>query len=391
MYQRFTEKLFLKSVKTFPVVILTGARQTGKSTLCKMLLEKTHQYVSLEDPDIRRQALEDPRTFLENFPAPVIFDEIQYAPQLPSYIQGIVDAHRTRYGQYILTGSQNFLMMQHVSQSLAGRAAVLTLYPCSIREVDGKKKLSHAQTDDIADWILRGGYPELRSRPELDRNIWCASYIRLYLERDIRQILNVTDLTLFERFLRLVAIRTGQILNMSDLARDTGISVPTVRRWLSILQASYQVYLLEPFHINLSKRLVKAPKIYFADTALASYLMGIHDPAVLNQGLFLGPLFETAVVLEHLKWASFSGEHPAFSYFRTNDGLEVDLFIETGGKIHAREIKTSRTLNPLLAAGLLKTEALLQRPLEKCLLAPVERASTITQDVILKPWHHVEW
>ena len=178
---------------------------------------------------------------------------------------------------------------------------------------------------------------------------------------------------------------------MSDLARDTGISVPTVRRWLSILQASYQIYLLEPFHVNLSKRLVKAPKIYFCDTALASYLMGIHDPVVLNQGLFLGPLFETAVVLEHLKWASFSGVIPTFSYFRTNDGLEVDLFIETAGIIHAREIKTSRTLNPSLVGNLLKTEKLLQKSLEKCLLAPVERASKVAQNVEVKPWWRVEW
>lgn len=385
MYKRFIEKLFLKSVKTFPVVILTGARQTGKSTLCKTLLRKTHRYVSLEDPDIRRQALSDPRTFLQNFPPPVILDEIQYSPELPSYIQTIVDANRKKYGQYILTGSQNFFMMQHVSQSLAGRAAVMSLYPCSVFET----KLKPSSPGNVADWILRGGYPELRSRSGLDRNTWCASYIRLYLERDVRQIINVADLTLFERFLQLVAIRTGQILNMSDLARDAGVSVPTASRWLLILQASYQIYLLPPFYANLSKRLVKAPKIYFGDTALASYLMGIHNSEVLNQGPFLGQLFETAVILEHLKWASFSAEIPFFSYFRTKDGLEIDLLIEKAGKLYAREIKTSRTVSSSFANSLLRVEKLLRRPLEKSVLVPVEKTSQLMKGIALKPWYEI--
>lgn len=389
MFRRFLEKTFIRSVETFPVVILTGARQTGKSTLCKTLLQKSHRYVSLEDPDIRRQAIEDPRTFLENFPPPVILDEIQYAPELPSFIQGIVDNHRNHYGQYILTGSQNFLLMAHVSQSLAGRAAVLTLYPCSVSEIDGENAKPRSHPHAVSDWILRGGYPELRARPELDRHTWCASYIRLYIERDVRQILNVADLGTFERFVRLVAIRTGQILNISDLARDTGISVPTASRWLSLMQTSYQIYLLEPFHANLSKRLIKSPKIYFADTALASYLMGIHNEEVLQQGNFLGPLFETAVVLEHLKGASFGGQLPFLSYFRTKDGLEIDLLIEEGGKLYAREIKTTRTLSPSLGDALLQTEKLLRRPLEKTILAPVAEMTKLSHGVVVKPWHAI--
>lgn len=390
MYKRTIEKIFLKSVATFPVVILTGARQTGKSTLCKSLLQTTHQYVSLEDPDIRRQAVEDPRTFLQNFPAPVILDEIQYAPELPSYIQGLVDSQRTKYGQYILTGSQNFLLMEQVAQSLAGRAALLTLYPCSVGEIDEPGAPARASTTAVADWILRGGYPELRNRPELDRATWCSSYIRLYLERDVRQLINVTDLGAFERFVHHVAIRTGQILNISDLARDVGVSVPTISRWLAVLQASYQVFLLQPYHANISKRLIKAPKIYFGDTALASYLMGIHDPEVLLRGPWLGHLFETAVVLEHLKWASLTGNTTAFSYFRTKDGTEVDLFIEQGMTLHAREIKSSRTRTTYTTKNFHQAEQLLQQPLHKAILAPVDKPFTV-DGVTVQPWHAVAW
>ncbi len=389
--QRFLKEAFLRAVKTFPVVILTGPRQAGKSTLCKTTLSKTHRYVSLEDPDTRRQALEDPRTFLKNFLAPVILDEIQYAPELPSYIQTLVDADRKKYGQYILTGSQNFLMMEKVSQSLVGRAALLTLYPCMVTEADGRKIPPRHEPKDVADWILRGGYPELRARPELDRSLWCSSYIQLYLERDIRQILNATDLVAFERFLHLAALRTGQILNMSDLARDAGVSVPTASRWLSALQASYQIHLLPPFHANLSKRLIKAPKLYFGDTALASYLMGVHIPEVLLQGPFLGPLFETAVVLEHIKYASLSGTPSALSYFRTRDGLEVDLLIEQGATIHAREIKTQRTLSSHLGDSLVKTEALLKKTLNKKVLAPVEKKRLLSMEIPIVPWQQVEW
>lgn len=391
MYKRFIGEAFLRSSKTFPVVILTGARQTGKSTLCKTLLKRSHTYVSLEDPDIRQQAIEDPRTFLKNYPPPVVLDEIQYAPELPSYIQGIVDAHRKKYGQYILTGSQNFLFMEKVSQSLAGRAALLTMHPCSVSEIDGKGAKPRSEPHEVADWILRGGYPELRSRRELDRKTWCASYIRLYLERDVRNVLQVGDLATFERFVRLVAIRTGQILNMSDLARDAGISVPSAKRWLSVLQSSYQVYLLEPFYANLSKRLIKAPKIYFGDTALASYLMGIHDPEVLMQGPFIGPLLETAAFLEHIKWASFYNKMSSLTYFRTKEGLEVDLFIEEGNKLFAREIKTNRTINQHMAENLVRVEKLIKRSLQKVILAPVPRINEFSHGIRVQPWHHVSW
>lgn len=390
MFKRLIQKQFLKAVKTFPVVILTGARQTGKSTLCKTLLKRTHTYVSLEDPDIRRQAVEDPRTFLKNFPAPVILDEIQNAPELPSYIQGIVDEHRTRYGQYILTGSQNFLLMEKVSQSLPGRAALLTLHTCSVAEIDGRKVAPRSEPKAVADWILKGGYPEPRARKDLDRQTWCASYIQLYLERDVRQILKIGDLKSFERFIHLTAMRTGQILNISDLARDTGISVPTATKWLSVLEASYQIFLLPPFHANLSKRLIKSPKLYFGDTALATYLMGIHDPEALLKGPFLGPLFETAVVLEHIKCISFDAGQKSMTYFRTKDGIEVDLLIEDGTRLYAREIKTSRTLTAYSTENLMKAEKLLKKPLIKEVLAPIPKPVQISEGIKVLPWQDVK-
>ncbi len=391
MFKRKLEKQFMKAVQMFPVIILTGARQTGKSTLCRTMLKDTHGYVSLEDPDARQQALEDPRTFLKRYAAPVIIDEIQYAPNLVSYIQGIVDENRQSYGQYVLTGSQNFLLMRQVSQSLAGRAALLTLYPCSVNEVDEENHGPRSSLHDVADWILRGGYPELRARSELDRKAWCSAYIRLYLERDVRNLLNIGDLTAFERFIRLVALRTAQILNISDLARDAEVSPPTAKRWLSILEESYIIYMLHPYHANLSKRLIKAPKIYFTDTALASYLMGIHHDESLMDGPQLGPLFETSVIMEHLKHDSFSGNSATFTYFRTKDGLEVDLFIEDENRLFAREIKTTRTPMSRMAENLIQVEKLLKKPLDKILLTPIDKAAPLSQDVMMRPWQQVEW
>ncbi len=390
MYLRDLSEALSKASLHFPAIVLTGSRQTGKSTLCQQLFAKTHRHVSLEDPDIRRQALEDPRTFLKMNPPPVIFDEIQYAPEIPSYLQRLIDANRKKYGQYILTGSQNFLLMEQVSQSLAGRAALFTLYPCSVSEAFNPSD-SHSDPSSVADWILRGGYPELRSRPELDRRLWCASYIRLYLERDVRKIIQVGDLDTFERFIRLVAIRTGQILNLSDLARDTGISSPTAARWLSILQTSYQVHLLQPYYANLSKRLVKSPKIYFGDTALASYLMGIHEPEPLLQGPFMGALFETAVFLEHLKWGTRAGDIPNLYFLRTKQGVEADLLIEEGNILYATEIKSSRTIIPQMASQLLEAEKILKKSLKKSILGPVDKKFELTEGVTVRPWHQVAW
>lgn len=390
MFHRGLSAFLQKASDSFPVVILTGARQTGKSTLCRTLFPNS-AYVSLEDPDTRQRVLDDPRTFLKMNPPPLILDEIQYAPDIPSYLQGLVDQDRHRYGQYLLTGSQNFLLMHKISQSLAGRAALLTLFPCSVAEIDGEKAAPRSEPEAVADWILRGGYPEMRARPDLDRRLWCSSYIRLYLERDVRNLLNIGDLETFERFLRLTAIRTGQILNISDLARDAGVSSPTATRWLSVLKASYQVHFLEPFAVNLSKRIVKAPKIYFCDTALATYLMGIHDSETLLNHPSFGALFETASVLEHLKWGTQQGDMPHLSYFRTKEGLEVDLIVEEGSALFLREIKSTRTLTPGLGDALEKTRALLKRKASMAFLAPVEKTTALTSEIEVRPWHDARW
>lgn len=392
MYLRHIMESFLKAVSSFPAVIVTGARQTGKTTLCQTLLADTHRYVSLEEPDIRRFAMEDPRGFLATHPAPLILDEIQYAPELPSYLQGLIDRDRKKYGQYILTGSQNFLLMQQISQSLAGRAAVLSLHPLSFGEFQANhpefSPTSLVSHEFVSNWILRGGYPELRERSDLDRKLWCSSYIRLYLERDVRQILQVENLNSFETFLRLCATRTAQILNLNDLARDAGISPPTARRWLSVLQASYQVYLLQPYHRNIGKRFVKSPKLYFADTALASYLMGIHEAEPLVHGPQFGALLETAAVMEYVKLLSFTN-HSWGMYFIGMSEVEVDLFLTQGEAGILCEIKTSKTPNLFWEKGLLKIESLFAEHYRKYIFSLSQDEIHSSNGVHFLPWYQL--
>jgi predicted AAA+ superfamily ATPase len=261
--------------------------------------------------------------------------------------------------------------MQGISQSLAGRAAVLSLPPFTYSEKIGNadntrpvEKISPAIQQrkvfkpgaDVRSVILRGFFPEIASNPKVDRRLWCGSYISTYLERDVRNILNIGDLNQFERFLKICATRTGQILNISDIAKDIGVSTPTAKRWLSILEAGYQVYLLYPYYRNIGKRLVKSPKLYFCDTALATYLLGIHDKRALINSPNFGALFETMVINDFLKRYYAFGNMPSMYYLRTRDGLEIDLLIETGQKIHMFEIKSSSTIMPAHASSLLKAK-----------------------------------
>lgn len=368
MKPRILAKTILKALKTFPAIVVTGPRQSGKTTLLKALFSKSHRFVSLEDPDIRMLAKAEPLSFLEQNSPPVIIDEIQYAPELFSYIKSRIDQDR-RPGQWLFTGSQNFTLMQGVSQSLAGRVCVLSLLPFSFAErtnnsssardtANWLKNLnihqSCSEQISISELLLRGSYPEIAVKKAVDRQLWCGSYISTYLERDVRNLAHIGDLSQFERFLKLCATRTGQLLNLSDMAKDIGISAPTAKRWISILETGYQIYLLYPYYKNLGKRLVKSPKLYFCDTALASYLLGLHDKEVLMKSPNFGNLFETLVINDFLKRFLHFGQMPSMYYIRTRDGLEIDLLLEVNQFIHLFEIKSAITINIRHASSLLK-------------------------------------
>lgn len=371
MFPRILEGSIRRAVKTFPAVLVTGPRQSGKTTLLYEKFSKSHRFVSLENPDVRARVLDDPLGFLKDNPPPLILDEIQYTPELLHYIKSAIDSNR-KPGLWLLSGSQSFALMQGVSQSLSGRVAVLTLLPFSIAEshergnngTDIDEILRNAFEKEketgkdkhllLDDWLLRGAYPEIRANPEVDRQLWIAGYVQTYLERDVRRVMNVGDLNSFNRFLRLCAARTGQILNMSELGRDAGVSVPTVKKWLSILEASYQIILLPPHFNNFGKRIIKSPKLYFLDTGIATFLLGLHAREPLMQGPMRGPIFETMVVAEWVKAFCNRGERPELYYWRSKAGIEVDLIIDRNGRLYPIEIKATSTVQPGHAENLNK-------------------------------------
>jgi uncharacterized protein len=371
MKPRVLEHAIRRAMRTFPAALITGPRQSGKTTLLTERFSKTHQYVSVENPDVRARLIDDPIGFLKAHPPPVILDEIQYVPEFLHYIKTAIDEDR-QPGQWLLSGSQNFALMQGVSQTLSGRIAILNLLPFTLGESIGSGKLDYSIDEIISqvfsakdrsftsvsytldDWILRGSYPEIRNNPQVDRQLWCASYIQTYLERDVRQIVNVGDLNTFDRFLRVCATQTGQILNLSEISRDVGVSVPTIKKWISILEASYQIYLLPPHFRNFGKRIIKSPKIYFLDPAIASFLMGLHDSEPLLNGPMIGHLFETAVISEWVKAFYHRGEKPELFYWRSKTGLEIDLLIDRNSRLCPLETKASATLLPGHAKSLNK-------------------------------------
>lgn len=339
-------------LKTFPAVLILGARQVGKTTLIKESLSQTHKYVLLEDPDTRELALNDPRSFLRQNPPPLIIDEFQYAPQLVSYLQGLIDNNRSLKGQIVLTGSQNFQMMEQVTQSLAGRIGILTLYGLSSPEI---KKDLICEPQEIADLILRGSYPELWKEPDIPTRIWMSSYVQTFLERDLRQLAQIGDLASFERFLKVIAARTAQILNVSEVAKDSGISPPTAQKWLSVLERAYIVRLVPPYINNLTSRVRKASKIYFLDTGLAAYLMGYRDAESLLQSPHIGPLFETLVYADFIKRTANEGEIPEHFYLQTKSKVGVDFIIKKNQKLDLYEVKFTRTFQNRLTEQLIET------------------------------------
>lgn len=369
MFTRTLEKSIVGASKTFPSIVITGPRQSGKTTLVKKLFGKTHVYVNMEEIDVRIRANSDPKGFLSQHKTPIIIDEIQYVPELFSYIKSAIDQKR-KPGQWIITGSQQYSLMKHVSDSLAGRVAVMSLLPFSFAEqmrrgrqtydmesflhAIKKQEIVHTHKTDIFSLLLRGSYPEIATNPKINRSIWCNSYITTYLERDIRNLKQVGDLQQFELFIRAIAARTGQILNLSDVARDIGISVPTAKTWISLLVTGYQVLLLYPYYKNIGKRLVKSPKIYMLDSGLATFLMGIHTKETLLGSPYMPHLFEAYIISDIYKRFHHCGIVPTMYYLRTQDGMEVDLIIEWGGGLHFFEIKSSATITPNHASSLLR-------------------------------------
>lgn len=397
---RVLEKTILKAIKTFPALVVTGPRQSGKTTLFKMLFSKTHAFVSLENPDIRVRAKEDPVAFLNQYKAPLIIDEIQYVPELLSYIKTKIDEDR-KPGQWLFTGSQNFTLMHNITQSLAGRAAILFLLPFSVSErIDNAKN-----AQDISTWIekldinkkcskrvslneilSRGFFPEIATQKKVDKGLWSSSYITTYLERDIRNLANIGNLSQFERFLIACTIRTGQILNISEIAHDIGISVPTAKRWLSLLETEHQIYLL----YNIGKRIVKSPKLYFVDTALCSYLLGFNNTEILLRSPSFGSLFETMIICDFLKRFLHFGEKTSMYYLRSRDGLEVDLVIEIRGKLHLFEIKSSMTIIPKHTVSLKKlVDALGSRVKAAAIISCLEDNFAVKGNIINYSWKNV--
>lgn len=361
MYIKRTSEDVIKNLsKQFKVVLVTGARQVGKSTLLKHC-DENRNYVSLDDLSERELAINEPKLFLETHKAPLIIDEIQYAPNLLSYIKLVVDKSDKK-GQYWLTGSQQFHLMKNVSESLAGRVGILDLMGLSLAELSQtpnnepffpdleyieKRRENHKNysTSDIFKIIYNGSFPALNNQDEFqDRNAFYSAYIRTYIERDIRDLSSISNEMKFLNFIRVVAARTGQVLKYSELANAVDISEPTAKTWLSVLVSSNIVYLLEPYYRNITKRMTKMPKIYFLDTGLCSYLTGWSSPEVIEKGAMNGAFFETFVVSEILKSYRHNGERPLIYWYRDTQQKEIDLLIERDGKLHPIEIKL--TSNP---------------------------------------------
>lgn len=345
MQPRIAEKLLRKYSREFRAVAVVGPRQSGKSTLVKKVFPRK-PYVSLEDPDERMFAASDPRAFLARYKNGAIIDEAQRVPELFNYMQGILDQTQ-KDGFYILTGSNNFLLQQSISQSLAGRIGYIDLLPLSYAEIIQFKQKDYS----IEELILNGCYPELYDKNRKP-TLWYPAYIRTYIERDVKQIRNIENSLVFNRFLQLCAGRTGQQLNISALSNETGVEIKTVQAWLSILQSSYIIHLLPPYHKNFNKRVVKTPKLYFLDTGLACSLLGIREKKELINSHFRGALFENYVIMEMLKQKFNVGSAYGFYYWKENNGLEIDLLVDGGREMIAHEIKVTTTFNESLLKSL---------------------------------------
>ena len=337
--RRELEPVLLKAMRSFPAVVLTGPRRSGKTHLLRHLFPRA-SYFLLEDPDIVSRLRADPHGFLDGISTPAILDEVQNVPEVFAHVRSRIDRQPRRVGQWILTGSQEAPLMRNVSESMAGRAAVLQLLPFSFRE-----------TPKVAP--LRGGYPEVIARPSA-ATLWFSSFLQTYLERDVRAVTGVRDLATFRRFIALVASRHGQMLNKTDIAAPLGVSVPTITQWLSVLETTAQILVVPPYFENMGKRLVKSPKVYIADAGLACHLLGIESSTELNRSPFLGAVFEGFIAAEIVKSQVNRGARREIYYFRDQQGVEVDFVVPgQGGALSLVECKATRTPVPSMAARMI--------------------------------------
>jgi hypothetical protein len=382
MIARQAEDTLKRLEKGFPVLCVTGPRQSGKTTLAKATFPDM-PYLSLEDPDIARLAREDPRGLLASYRNGLILDEAQAVPEIFAYLKTSVDAD-PRPGKYVVTGSQQFGLLAGVTESLAGRAAFLTLLPFSTEELKADGKLS----PDPFVAMVRGFYPPLYDR-EVTPYDWYTNYIASYVERDVRSLINVKDLGQFQTFVKMCASRVGQLLNLNALAMDCGLSHNTAKAWLSVLETSGIVYLLKPYHRNFGKRLVKSPKLYFVDTGLAARLLGIKTPEQLFVHPNRGNLFESFVVAELLKTRYNQGRDSDIYFWRDSAGTEVDVVYEEGQKVKAIEIKSGKTFAPELAAGLESWMRYSGAQAGDCSLVYAGERKLLWKDLRFVPWDAV--
>lgn len=383
MIQRSAEARLKKLGRSFRSVAVIGPRQSGKTTLCRLVFP-TKPYVSMENPDVLEFAKADPRGFLAQYKNGAILDEVQRAPHLFSYLQQILD-ETNKKGLFILTGSNNFLLQQNITQTLAGRVGYLQLLPFSIDELKqaGKLKPNYLQA------IVTGGYPEIIAK-KVNPNDWYSNYISTYVERDVRLLKNISNVSLFLKFIRLCAGRAGSVLNLNSLANDCGIDQKTATHWMAVLQASFVVYMLKPYHNNYNKRLIKSPKLYFVDTGLACSLAGIENARQLTNHPFKGHLFENLLVMEALKKRMNLGLQDNLFYWRDKTGNEVDLLAEGSTSITAYEIKAGETISTDYFKGLLYYAGVEKKKTKLYLLYGGKEVQKRSNGVLVHPWNEVQ-
>ena len=381
---RTLEKPIQEAIRQFPVVLITGARQAGKSTLLQQTL-KNYNYVTFDDLLIRNLAKSDPELFLKIYQPPIIIDEIQYVPSLLSWIKLNIDANRHNYGQYVLTGSQIFALMKGVSESLAGRIAIFHLYPLSWKEIPNvdlyNEKLMLQQT-------LKGFYPEFQIQTNLNTKYWHSSYISTYIERDLHLIRSIHDLSKFQQYLVLLASRCGQLLNLSEISKECGISQTTAKDWLNLLKTSYVIYCIEPYARNITKRIVKSPKLFFIDTGLLCYLLRIENVEQLVHSPFRRHVFENMVIMEKIKTFAGNAERAPCYFYRTISKLEIDLIIDCGNTIEAYEIKFTSSPSVGMTKSLEKFKE--EHKVKKAALINLRRDSIpFANGIIAEHWNKI--